>query len=106
MVNKSNCKSLKKIKRKTLKKTKRILLKKGNCNCKNKCVCGKKKSRKKKIRGGSLISIEPTNIVSSFGKDIGAKSMGVVSGTIPNVSSNVIDQPLINENSKYNTSIV
>lgn len=55
--------------------------------------------KRRRKTGGSLISIEPTDIVSSFGTNIGAKTPVIISGDIPNISSNVVDQPI---NNKYN----
>jgi hypothetical protein len=55
--------------------------------------------KRRRKTGGSLISIEPTDIVSSFGTNMGAKTPAIISGDIPNISSNILNQPI---NNKYN----
>ena len=56
----------------------------------NKKTMGKKRRSNKKMYGGSA-----TSIISSFGTNDGANTLGIVSGQTNYVSPNVYDQPIV-----------
>ena len=92
---------------KSIKKSKRIHNKKKSLGTRKRKSVKKTLKRKqtRKMRGGSFLTNSPGNLINSFGTFNGVNAIGIASGSIPNVSSNVYEQPITDVNSKYNIQL-